>query len=98
MGARLYLDGQQYIDAWEGGKSTVGSAYNLKAGKPIEVKLEYYQASTDGNPSVALLWSLLPSQSSDSITPAINEIATADAVVVLVGGANNDQTGTTEGK
>jgi hypothetical protein len=88
----------KYIDAWqESGKSTVGRAYNFKAGQPIQVKLEYYQENTDGNPSVALLWSLLPSQSSDSITPAINEIATADAVVVLVGGANNDQTATTEG-
>lgn len=98
MGGRLFLDGKEYIDAWEAGKSTVGQPLNLKAGKPIQVKLEYYQASTDGNPSVALLWSLLPSQSSDSITPAINEIATADAVVVFVGGANNDQTGTTEGE
>jgi hypothetical protein len=97
LGGRLYLNGNKYIDAWESGQSTVGPAYNFKAGQPIQVKLEYFQANTDGNPSVALLWSLLPSQSSDSITPAINEIATADAVIVLVGGANNDQTGTTEG-
>lgn len=97
LGGRLSLNGNLYIDAWESGKSTIGRAYNFKAGQPIQVKLEYYQENTDGNPSVALLWSLLPSQSSDSITPAINEIATADAVVVLVGGANNDHAGTTEG-
>jgi len=30
----------------------------------IKVMLEYFQTSTDGNPSVALLWSLLPSSSS----------------------------------
>ena len=63
----------------------------------MPIKLEYYQSSTDGNPSVALLWSLLPPKSSDSF----EEIAGADAdavVLVVVGGANNDQKGTTEGE
>lgn len=99
MGGRLYVDGKLMIDAWnQTGSSTIGGAYDFYAGQKIPIIFEYYQLSTEGNPSTALLWSLLPSASSDSITPAIAEIASADAVVVVVGGANNDQKGTTEGE
>ena len=67
----------------------------------MKVVLEYFQQSTDGNPSVALLWSLLPSTSAHNpIVLAQQEVAAGkyDAVVVAVGGANNDQAATTEGE
>ena len=59
----------------EGSGSISDALYDFVAGKPIKIALEYYQENTDGNPSVALLWSLLPSGSSDSITPAVEEIS-----------------------
>jgi beta-glucosidase len=98
MGGRLWVDGNLTINATAANSDTTGSAYDFTAGKAVPIKYEYYQESTDGNPCTALLWSLLPSASSDSITPAVDEIAGADAVVVVVGGANNDQKGTTEGE
>ena len=63
------------INATAEGSGSIGDAYDFVAGKPIKIALEYYQENTDGNPSVALLWSLLPSGSSDSITPAVAEIS-----------------------
>ena len=98
MGGRLWVDGKLMINATVENSDTSGPSYDFTAGKAVPIKYEYYQHNTDGNPCAALLWSLLPSASSDSITPAIEEIASADAVVVVVGGANNDQKGTTEGE
>ena len=63
------------INATAEGSGSIGDAHDFVAGKPIKIALEYYQENTDGNPSVALLWSLLPSGSSDSITPAVAEIS-----------------------
>ena len=99
LGGRLYADGKLVVDAWRSGASTVSSPFNFVKGKPIKIKLEYFQDSTDGNPSVALLWSLLPSSSAHNpIIAAAAAVPEYDAVVVVVGGANNDQTGTTEGE
>lgn len=85
----------------QAGKSTTSKPFTMVKGKRIKVVLEYYQKSTDGNPSVALLWSLLPSMSQHNpILLAQDEITHEqyDAVVVVVGGANNDQSATTEGE
>ena len=58
---------------------------------PIDLKVEYWQASTDGNPGVALQWSLLPSvaavdgNATAAITAAAADAATGkyDAVVIV---------------
>ena len=125
MGGRLYLNGKLVVDAWKNGSSTQSGPVDLAWGKKIEVRIEYFQSSTDGNPSVALQWSLLPSSacspgsssspptsssgdsmegstdpSTDPISAVAADVAAGnyDAVVVAVGGANNDGSATTEGE
>jgi hypothetical protein len=52
-----------YIDTFACTLTLLRHSVDFVKGKPIAVKLEYFQRNTDGNPSVALRWSLLPSSS-----------------------------------
>jgi hypothetical protein len=55
-GVRLWIDGRQVIDHWNGhGPVEDTGTVALTAGKPVEVKLEWYQGG--GGACIKLLWS-----------------------------------------
>ena len=109
MGARLRVNGQLVIDAWQVergddavvGKKTVSGPINIVRGVPLAIEFDYWQAGSTGDPAVALQWSLLPAGSNSTTTisdTAATAAADFDVVVVVVGGANNDRRSTTEGE
>ena len=100
----MYLDGKIIVDNWHGGTS-ISLPVDLVKGVPLEMRMEYFQTSTLGNPSVLLQWSQLSTtsgpnvNSASSIATAAKNAANAGAAIVCVGGANNDGAdGTTEGE
>lgn len=107
LGAQLLVDGRLVVDAWgssvgegETTRSTVSPPLNFTRGQSMAVELRYWQANTSGSPSVALQWSLLPAEAAanDTIQAAASLVGDADAIVLCLGGANNDGDATTEGE
>lgn len=106
MGGRLWVNDELIVDAWVSGSNVTSRPFDFVARKPLSIKFEYFQTSTEGNPSVALRWSLLPSDPEiDPIADAVTEIEALgasepghSAVVLALGGANNDGDATTEGE
>ena len=106
QGTRLWIDGKQVVDNWRNvnASTAVSQPVDLTKGKSMDIIVEYYQASTSGNPSVLLQWSLLSTtqgpntDSADSIAKAAATASSSGAAVVVLGGANNDRSSTTEGE
>ena len=98
MGTRVWLDGSLVIDAWAGGNSSCTVDWVRGVGRQIAI--EYWQDGAVDDSSFFLQWSLLSTLQSagDSISEAIALSATADVVIAVVGGANNDHACTTEGE
>lgn len=101
LGVRVWLDGLLVIDAWEGGaQSNVSCSVDWVRGVSRHIVIEYRQTSIVSNPSFFLQWSMLSTlqTAAESIAEAVALAATADAAVVVVGGANNDYACTSEGE
>eukprot|EP00040_Diaphanoeca_grandis_P028777 m.167146 g.167146 ORF g.167146 m.167146 type:complete len:979 (+) comp31454_c0_seq3:101-3037(+) len=95
LGGRVYIDGILVFDAWINGTNVSPVPVALKQGKSVSIKVEYWQLNSINNPAVALQWSLNP-----NLATATTEILTGkpDAIVMVMGGANNDGVSTTEGE
>jgi beta-glucosidase len=105
MGSRLWLEDKLVIDNWDNQTTShLSGPVDVDASKPMKIRFEYWQASSSGNPCIALQWSLLSTTSgpntasSQSIQKAAQLTESAAAAVVVLGGANNDLNSTTEGE
>jgi beta-glucosidase len=80
-GFRLSVNGQMLIDEWRDQAATLKEARTtLKAGRPAEIRLEYYERS--GSAQVSFGWSkAVPPKTGESIKLA----ARSDVAVVCVG-------------
>ena len=100
-GARVWLDGALVIDAWSAGSANATSCpVDWQRGVARAVAVEYWQASSDSSPSFFLQWSMLSTlqTAQQSVDEAVALAQSADAVIAVVGGANNDHAATTEGE
>ena len=80
-GARLWVDGKLFADAWANGPARVSSSkIDLKAGQVVDIKLEYFEAT--GFASCQLVWSP-PGQS--KFLAALEAVSHADVVIACVG-------------
>ena len=79
-GAKLWIDGQQYLDNWESGPAQTKSfELDLQAGKPVDIRIEYFDIG--GNAVARLEW-IIPGdvgQALDAITKDL------DAVILVMG-------------
>eukprot|EP00039_Didymoeca_costata_P020732 m.342240 g.342240 ORF g.342240 m.342240 type:complete len:962 (-) comp21136_c0_seq1:76-2961(-) len=86
----------------DGSKYTPGTKFDLERGHSVKIQIEYWQQSSQSS-SVFLQWCLLPDipnnvNSNATIQQAVDLVADTDAIVIVVGGANNDGTSSTEGE
>jgi beta-glucosidase len=98
-GARVWLDGELVIDAWAGG-SNVSATADWQQGVGRHVAIEYWQETADTSPTFFLQWSMLSTSmtAQQSVDEAVELAKGADAIIAVVGGANNDHAATTEGE
>jgi beta-glucosidase len=98
-GTRVWLDGDLVIDAWNGGNN-VSAAVDWERGVGRHVAIEYWQETADTSPSFFLQWSMLSTSmtAQQSVDEAVELAKNSDAVIAVVGGANNDHAATTEGE
>jgi beta-glucosidase len=83
-GFRLFVNDQKVIDDWTPHPADVKyCAVTLKAGQPVPVRLEYFQAT--GNAEVSLLWRL---PTHEPFADAVAAAKRADAVM-FVGGISS---------
>jgi beta-glucosidase len=89
-GFRLFVNGKQVIESWDlAARVTSKSAFlNLEAGKPVDVRLEYFEDIRDAE--VRLGWRLPGSK--PPFEEALEAARAAD-VVVFVGGLTGDVEG-----
>jgi beta-glucosidase len=81
-GVRLFIDGKKVIDDWtEHAASTNRVTVHLVAGKPVPIKLEYFDRS--GQASVTLGWG--NADAKDSLIDEAVELANKSDVAVVVG-------------
>ncbi|MEL7147558.1 MAG: glycoside hydrolase family 3 N-terminal domain-containing protein, partial [Bacteroidota bacterium] len=78
---KLYLDGEKVLDFSDDHQPRMEFFdTTLEAGKPVQVKIEYYNFHAD--PQVQLLWSPLDE---DLLTPALKLVNNADVTVLCLG-------------
>lgn len=82
-GARLYLNGNRVINNWTVHPATTDTCYlHLDAGKPVEFKLEYFQAA--GECSCRLGWSVR-GMADPEMAEAVDLVKRSDVAVVVCG-------------
>jgi beta-glucosidase len=87
-GSRLTINGKRIVDNWGGHPPTLKTGeVELKAGVPQEIRLEYYESIIGA--SVELLWAKIDK---DVINKARAAAKAADAVIVMVGDTEGDET------
>jgi len=84
-GVRLFINGKKVIDDWTDHGTTVDSAaVELIAGKPVEVKAEFYE--NGGSAVMTLAWDLpVEKKSKGLIAEAVNAAKGADVAIVFAG-------------
>jgi beta-glucosidase len=87
-GSRLAVNGKRIIDNWGGHPPTLKTGeVELKAGVPQDIRIEYYESIIGA--SVELLWARMDR---DVIRKARAAAKAADAVIVMVGHTEGDET------
>ena len=82
-GARLYLDGQLIVDAWEKNPTkTVTKEIALEAGRSYDLRMEYFQNNREA--VAKLVWSY-PGLADRMIKEAVSAAKEADASVLVLG-------------
>ena len=82
-GARLYLDGQLLVDAWEKNPTkTVTKEVALEAGRSYDLRMEYFQNNREA--VAKLVWSY-PRLADRMLGEAVNAAKAADASVLVLG-------------
>jgi beta-glucosidase len=82
-GARLYLDGQLFVEAWSSNpKKTVTKEVTLEAGHSYDLRMEYFQHNRESN--ARLVWSY-PRLVERQIEEAVNAAKEADVSVLVLG-------------
>ena len=82
-GARLYLDGQLLVDAWEKNPTkTVTKEITLEAGRSYDLRLEYFQNNREA--VAKLVWSY-PRLADRMIEDAVNAAKACEASVLVLG-------------
>jgi len=82
-GARLYVDGKLILDRWiERSATTDYATLRLEAGRPYDIRLEYYENS--GYAMASLGWDVKP-EADAMFQEAVKAAKGADAAVVVVG-------------
>ena len=82
-GARLYLDGQLLVDAWEKNPTkTVTKEIALEAGRSYDLRMEYFQNNREA--VAKLVWSY-PRLADRMIEDAVNAAKEADVSVLVLG-------------
>lgn len=82
-GARIYLDGQLFVEAWSSNpKRTVTKEIMLEAGRSYDLRMEYFQHNRESN--ARLVWSY-PRLVERQIEEAVNAAKEADASVLVLG-------------
>ncbi len=80
-GFRLFVNGQKVVDDWSPHPAATQSyVVNLKAGQPVPIRLEYYQAT--GNAEISLLWG---QPNPEPFPAAVAAAKRADAVIFAGG-------------
>ncbi len=83
-GYRLFVNGEKLVDYWSPHPAETRSAVvSLKAGQPVPIRLEYYQAT--GNAEISLLWK---SADQGPFADAVAAAKRAD-VVIFAGGISS---------
>ena len=87
----LEVDGVALVDTFPNASApTVSGPFAFEAGRAYDVAVNYSQShSWNDGPAVALLWSLAEEDGDDELAKATRLMDAADAVVAVVGGANN---------
>jgi len=87
-GSRLYVGGELFIDNWgEHAGVTRSRMITLTKGKPLDLRLEYYE-----NEGGALVQLGLTSHGNDMLARAVELARNADVAVVCVGNTNEIET------
>jgi beta-glucosidase len=82
-GARLYLDGQLLVDAWEKNPTkTVTKEIELEAGRSYDLRMEYFQNNREA--VAKLVWSY-PRLADRMIEDAVNAAKATDASILVLG-------------
>ncbi|HEX7294712.1 MAG TPA: glycoside hydrolase family 3 C-terminal domain-containing protein, partial [Pyrinomonadaceae bacterium] len=82
-GARLYLDGQLIVDAWEKNPTkTVTKEIALEAGRSYDLRMEYFQNNREA--VAKLVWSY-PRLAERMIEEAVSAAREADASILVLG-------------
>jgi len=82
-GARLYLDGQLFIDAWVSNPTkTVTKEVSLTAGREYDVSLEYFQYNREA--IARFVWSY-PHFAERQLDEAVNAARQADVTILVLG-------------
>ena len=82
-GVRIYLDDQRLIDAWATNPTkSVTKEVNLEAGRPYDLRMEYYQYNREA--IAKLVWSY-PHLVERNIEEAVNAARQADVAIVVLG-------------
>ncbi|NOU19960.1 MAG: hypothetical protein HOO91_20565 [Bacteroidales bacterium] len=84
-GVRLFLDGRKIIDNWKDHGTTIDTAYiNLEAGKPYDIKVEYYENA--GSEALILGWDLPIDRCQNKlITEAVKAAKSSDVAIIFAG-------------
>lgn len=87
-GSRLTVNGKRIVDNWGGHPPTLKTGeVELKAGVPTDIRIEYYESILGA--SIELLWARIDK---DAIKKAREAAKNADAVIVMVGDTEGDET------
>ena len=82
-GARVFLDGQLFVEAWASNpKKTVTKEVTLEGGRSYDLRMEYRQNNREA--SARLVWSY-PRLAERQIEEAVNAAKEADASVLVLG-------------
>jgi beta-glucosidase len=82
-GVRFYIDGKLVVDSWhDRGVTSDSVTMNLEAGRPYDIRIEYYEDTGDAFASLG--WSLASSVD-PQITDAVSVAKQSDAAVIVTG-------------
>jgi beta-glucosidase len=82
-GVRLFVDGSPLIDNWTVHAPTTDRAQvSVKAGVPLDIRLEYYQA--EGQAVARLGWGVAETSADPAVAEAARVAASCDAAIVTV--------------
>ncbi len=85
-GVRLWIDGQQVINQWKDGIYDQKASITLTAGKPVSIKMEYYQAG--GGAEIHLMW-VIPNTGSLDLAKLIDRVKNDGTTLVITDYAND---------